>query len=147
MPFPAFSKCPRIGLFEPWGLRLTEPELHRRRIRRFSAVFRWTTVQGPASMTVTGIDLPLASKTWVIPSFFSQLFRSSSLPLLPSSVLRPSRPGQQLDLDVDAGGQIELHQRVDRLRRRLEDVEQPLVRPDLELLPRLLVDVRASAVR
>ncbi len=29
----------------------------------------------------------------------------------------------QLDLDVDAGGEIELHQRVNRLRRRIDDVE------------------------
>src|SRR5579884_4366193 len=48
----------------------------------------------------------------------------------------------QLNLHVDARGEIELHQRVDRLRRRLHDVEQPLVRPHLELLPRLLIDVR-----
>src|SRR6476661_940760 len=50
----------------------------------------------------------------------------------------------QFDLDVHAGGQIELHQRVDRLRRRLNDVEQPLVRSHLELLARLLVDVRRT---
>src|SRR6185436_5291666 len=54
------------------------------------------------------------------------------------------RPSGQFDLDVDAGGEIELHQRVDRLRRGLHDVEQPLVRPDLELLARLLVDVRRA---
>src|SRR5271166_3956821 len=49
-----------------------------------------------------------------------------------------------LDLDVDAGSQIELHQRVDRLRRRLDDVEQPAMRADLELLAALLVDVRRT---
>src|SRR5512143_3315701 len=49
-----------------------------------------------------------------------------------------------LDLDFYAGRQVELQERVERLRRRLEDVEQPLVRADLELLPRLLVDVRAA---
>src|SRR3954452_14574508 len=51
---------------------------------------------------------------------------------------------RQLDLNVDAGGQIELHQRVDRLRRGLHDVEQPLVGSHLELLARLLVDVRRA---
>src|SRR3954462_14735541 len=51
---------------------------------------------------------------------------------------------KRLDLDVDAGRQIELHQRVDRLRGRLENVDQPLVRPDLELLARLLVHVRRA---
>src|SRR5687767_12394745 len=49
-----------------------------------------------------------------------------------------------LDLDVDARWKIQLHQRVNGLRRWLEDVDQALVRPDLELLPRLLVDVRRS---
>src|SRR5215510_8471194 len=46
-----------------------------------------------------------------------------------------------LDLDVDARGKIELHQRVDGLGRRLEDVQQPFVGPDLELLAALLVHV------
>ena len=45
---------------------------------------------------------------------------------------------KRLDLDVDACRQIQLHQRIHGLRRRLEDVDQALVRSDLELLPRLL---------
>src|SRR5439155_10016129 len=45
----------------------------------------------------------------------------------------------QLDLDVDAGRQVEPHQRVDRLRRRRMDVDQTLVRAHLEVLPRVLV--------
>src|SRR5215470_6168993 len=49
-----------------------------------------------------------------------------------------------LDLDVDAGREVELHQRVERLLRRLEDVEEPLVGADLELLARLLVHVRRT---
>src|SRR5688572_32053068 len=48
----------------------------------------------------------------------------------------------QLDLDVDAGGEVELHQCVHGLRGRVDDVQQPLVRADLELLAALLVDVR-----
>src|SRR5436190_2434390 len=52
-----------------------------------------------------------------------------------------------LDFDVHAGRQIQLHQRVHRLRRRLEDVDQPLVRAELELLARLLVDVRRAEHR
>ena len=54
---------------------------------------------------------------------------------------------KRLDLDVHARRQIQLHQRVHRLRRRLENIEQPLVRPDLELLPRLLIDVRRAQNR
>src|SRR5258707_2627109 len=50
----------------------------------------------------------------------------------------------ELDLDVDAGGEIELHQRVHRLRRRIDDIEQALVGAHLELLAALLVDVRRA---
>src|SRR4051794_5340713 len=45
----------------------------------------------------------------------------------------------ELDLDVHAGGEVEPHQRVDRLGRGLVDVDQPLVRADLEVLARVLV--------
>jgi hypothetical protein len=53
----------------------------------------------------------------------------------------------ELDLDVHARGEIELHQRVHRLGRGVDDVEEPLVRPDLELLATLLVDVRRAVDR
>ena len=44
----------------------------------------------------------------------------------------------ELDLDVHARRQLpHQHQRVHRLRRRLQDIDQTLVRPDLELLPRV----------
>src|SRR5437588_10607635 len=47
--------------------------------------------------------------------------------------------GREADLDVDAGGQVvEPLQRVDRFRRRLVDVDQPLVRADLEVRARVL---------
>src|SRR3982751_4897630 len=39
---------------------------------------------------------------------------------------------------------LELHQRGYRLRRRIDDVEHALVSPDLELLARLLVDMRRA---
>src|SRR5690606_37305094 len=40
----------------------------------------------------------------------------------------------------DASRKVESHQRINRLRRRLFDVDQALVRPDLEVLTRVLVD-------
>ena len=43
-----------------------------------------------------------------------------------------------------ARGEIELHQCVNRLRSRIHDVQETLVGPDLELLARLLVDVRGA---
>ena len=43
------------------------------------------------------------------------------------------------DLHVDASSQIKLHERVDRLLRGFQNIDQALVRPDLELFPRFLV--------
>src|SRR5215813_12599130 len=88
---------------------------------------------GPTVMTVTGMTVPSGSNTWVMPTF---------LPMSPSIIL--SSLTERLDLDVHARGQVELHQRVDRLGRRLEDIQKALVGSDLELLPRLLVDVRGA---
>src|SRR6202167_1004046 len=50
----------------------------------------------------------------------------------------------ELDFDVDAGSQVKLAQRVDRLLGRLEDVEQTFMRSNLKMLARLLVDVRRA---
>src|SRR3990172_2211700 len=53
-------------------------------------------------------------------------------------------PSLQFYLDVDPGGDIELAQRVDGLLGRFQNVEQPLVRANLELVARFLVDVRRT---
>src|SRR3989449_940636 len=92
-----------------------------------------TTGQGPASITVTGTAAPSASKTRVMPSF---------LPISPVMV-----PLFNFYLHIDAGGEIQLRQRIDRLGARVHDVDQPLVGLQLELLAALLVDVRAAEHR
>src|SRR6202035_878696 len=53
----------------------------------------------------------------------------------------PHHDPLELDLDIDASGEVELHQRIDGLRRRVDDVENPLMGADLELLARFLVDM------
>src|SRR6476646_9596424 len=95
-----------------------------------------TTRQGPASITVTGTAVPSSANTRVIPS------------------LRPINPFViagirlfDLDLDIDPRREVELRQRVHRLRTGIVDVQEPLVRAQLELLPALLVDVRAPEHR
>src|SRR6185312_8997074 len=50
----------------------------------------------------------------------------------------------ELDLDVDTGGQIELHESIDGLRGRVDNVEKALVGAHLELLTALLVDMRRT---
>src|SRR5690606_893390 len=52
--------------------------------------------------------------------------------------------GLELDLDVDVGGQVEAHERVDRLRRRVDDVDEALVGALLEVLAAVLVLVRRT---
>src|SRR5213596_720874 len=84
-------------------------------------------------MTVTGTCVPSASNTRVMPSF---------LPINPVIGL-----SLHLDLDVHAGRQIELGQGIDGLGSRIQDVDQPLVRLELELLTALLVDVGAPEHR
>src|SRR6478609_2202104 len=82
--------------------------------------------------TVTGTWAPASSKKRAIPSFLAITpVRIGPIPL-------------ELDLDVHAGGQVELHQRVHGLRGGVDDIEHALVRADFELLARLLVDVRRA---
>ena len=52
--------------------------------------------------------------------------------------------GLLLYFHIDAGWQIQVHQVVDRLGRRVKDVNQPLVHPHLVLFPRVFVDKRRS---
>src|SRR3990172_10311114 len=73
----------------------------------------------------------------------SRSYGCSCSPRSPSTPPRLAR--LKLDLDIDARRQLpHQHQRVHCLRRRLQDVDQPLVRADLELLPRVLSDVRRA---
>src|SRR3954452_12214096 len=83
------------------------------------------TAQGPASSTVTRSTRPSSVKSCVIPSFLARIAATSL-------------PGE-LDLDVHARGKVDPLERVDRLRRRLMDVDHPLVRADLEVLAGVLV--------
>src|SRR6185437_8500962 len=84
------------------------------------------TGHGPASSTVTRSTLPSSRNRWVIPIF---LARIAAMAL-----------GSETDLDVNASWKmIQALQRVDRLRGRLVDIDKTLVRPNLEVLARVLV--------
>src|SRR5271165_1958113 len=90
------------------------------------------TTFGPALTTVTGTTLLFSSNTCVMPSLVPRMpFLAIALDLL-------------LDVDVDTGRQIDAHEGVNGLRRRIEDVDQPLMRAHFEVLPRVLVLVRGA---
>src|SRR2546425_7544002 len=55
-----------------------------------------------------------------------------------------SLSSKSFDLYIHTRGQVELHQRIDRLWCRIENVHQTLVRPDLKLFARFLIDVRRA---
>src|SRR6218665_414423 len=83
------------------------------------------------SMTVTGTTRLFSSQTWVMPS------------------LVPSRPftflvvadtvTSELDLDVNIGRKVEPHERIDSLRRRVNDVDETLMGAHFEVLAAVLV--------
>ena len=49
-----------------------------------------------------------------------------------------------LDLDINAGGQIEPHQHIDGLGIRVHDIDQPVVSPDLKVFLGILVNERPA---
>jgi len=50
----------------------------------------------------------------------------------------------EFNLHIDSSGQIEFHEGIHGLLGGFQNVEQTFVRPDFELLPRFLVDMRRS---
>src|SRR5690606_27373700 len=84
-------------------------------------------------MTVTGTSLPSADHTWVMPSLVP------SIPLEIFELMSTMRDPLQLDLDVDVSRKVEAHQRIDSLRRRVDDVDEALVGAHLEVLAAVLV--------
>src|SRR3954466_4676061 len=96
--------------------------------------------------TVTGTCSPASVKTRVIPTFWAMTPERMSVSSEARSVC--SKPdGSELDFHVHARGEVELHERIDRLRGGIDDVEHALVRAHLELLARLLIDVRRAQHR
>src|SRR5829696_2954414 len=89
---------------------------------------------------------------WIIGSLLSPRKRSSVLAgsarrACPARVVATScdlAPPLQLDFDINPGREIQSHQRPNRATAWLEHIDQPLVRPDFELLLRILVDERRA---
>src|SRR4029079_18626672 len=105
--------------------------------------------------TLTATIVPSPWNTCVTPTLrpMSPILMSSNLGRMASAELRlraraadagSSYRSSHLDFDVDARGKRESHQGVDGLRARIQDVDEPLVRSDLELLPAVLVDERRT---
>src|SRR5712671_6114170 len=101
------------------------------------------TWQLASRSTVTGTCSPPSVKMRVIPTFCAITPERIGLFLIfpiPTS-------GSELDLDVHAGRKVQFHERIDGLRRRIDDVEQTLMSPHFKLFAALLVDVRRTVDR
>src|SRR3954447_15304201 len=121
---PALRRCPSSGLVSRFS-RTSPKASWTASYPSRSAVRMPVTGHGPACSTVTRWTRPSSPNRWVMPS------------------LRARIPGMALsesDLDVHAGGEVvEALERVDRLRRGLVNVDEPLVGADLEVLLGVLV--------
>src|SRR5437879_4543496 len=119
-------------------------------------------------MIVTGTAVPLGPNTWVIPTFLpNNAFSISFIPLSSFSIsartmraLRGSewyrglstqthrdlycRESLQFDFDIHACGQVQTCQGFNGLVRRIDDVNQTLVRANLKLFARVFVDERRT---
>src|SRR5215831_14816552 len=121
-------------------------------------------MHGPALSSVTGTTCPSGRNTCVIPIFLPRIpglisknlceqkpeARSqhpccvSQLLFADSRLLLLMVFSKCLDFDIHTRRQIQLHQGVNSLLSRLQDVQEPLMRADLKLFPRFLVDVRRA---
>src|SRR5690242_14834786 len=88
------------------------------------------TKHGPAWITVTGATLPSSRNTCVMPTLRPRMWSICSSQWL------------QLHLDFDARRHLQLGERFEGARIGIKHVDQSLVRADLELLARILVDER-----
>src|SRR5690606_8605874 len=79
-----------------------------------------------------------SSQTCVMPSLRPRRPRAVSV------LLMVAGPPSELDLDVDTGREVETHERIDGLRRRVDDVDEPLVGAHLEVLAAVPVLVRRT---
>src|SRR5271169_1405661 len=116
----------------------------------FSAVRSRTTTFGSTWITLRGILIPSSLNSWVMPIFLpisASIRAASSGCGTPRPLFSTRYAASLLYFDVHAGGQLQTHQRVHDRGSGLEDVDQPLVRPHLELLTRLLVHVRRAQDR
>src|SRR5262245_46450269 len=108
------------------------------------------------SSTVTGSMLPSSVKMRVMPTLrpTNPIVIPNLYFLVPACAGMPAAIGRpftyyfalllDLDFDVYAGRKVQLHQRIDRLVGRIDDVHQSQVRADLELVARSLVDMRRA---
>src|SRR5262249_33988751 len=114
----ALAKWPRICWLTFFTLALPEPSWTAV-VLFVSSERTATTCRLSTLSTVTGTCSPASVKTRVMPTFWATRPQRMVLFLLfpypPWARLRA-----ELDLDVDAGGEVELHQRVHRLRSRVD---------------------------
>src|SRR5688500_18986356 len=119
---PSGRKC--------WSMPALRPRMSGR--ARSGAAFPSPFAVVPASARAVSSAAISAAAS----AFASSTFSFSAMSFVPQRAL-------ELDLDVDASRQVQPHEGVDRLLRGIVDVDEPLVRADLELLAGVLVDERA----
>ena len=105
----------------------------------FSELGRLPARPSPVQPNIIARDGSLASKKW--------LKYANNCPILAQA--RPvfaSRANAdslvQLNLNIDTCWKLQLHEGIDGLVRRIDDIHKPFVRPDFVLIAGVLVDMR-----
>src|SRR5690349_10570038 len=143
----AFLKWPVIGLEMRCGFTNSTKPNCTASYPSACLLRRCTTTQGPAWSTVQGTAAPSSANTWVMPSLIPRMPFTAIRMILYTRSFHRVFAAKGLDLHVYPRRQIELHQRVHRIRRGLENIDEPLVRAHFELLARLLIHVRRAQNR
>jgi len=124
-PTPAFLKCPVMALLTRCGLTNSTRRAARLRSRLYLSC--GAAPPRTAPLAARAATARIVVKTCVMPNLIPMIpltaisFLSQN-PLLEAAKLLPC-VAESLDLHVYARRQIQLHQCVDRVRRRLEDVD------------------------
>jgi hypothetical protein len=135
----AFAKWPRIALDVRFTFALPNAELNGR--IAVLALRSWHAddlavvdlQHGHGNLTSR-----LPSKMRVMPSLraITPVLIVFFLTLIPKEPSTYAAWPSDFDLNIYTGRQIEFHQRIDRLRRRIDDIDQTLVRAHFELFLR-----------
>src|SRR6476646_3402903 len=149
-----FPRCPFIGLVRRDSFMNSTRPICAASYPSRVWVLCCVITHGPACRTVAGCTSPLSSKSCVIPTFLPRIPVTFAISMVLRELYQLKLTAERrrllvflaksLDLDVHTRRQIELHQSIYSLLRRLENIEQTLVGANLKLLTRFLVHVRRT---
>ncbi len=106
----------------------------------FSELGRLPARPSPVQPGIIARDGSLASKKWLKYANNCPILAQGRRPVFASQANADSLV--QLNLNIDTCWKLQLHEGIDGLVRRIDDIHKPFVRPDFVLIAGVLVDMR-----